>query len=107
MIAGTDLRRILFGIKVDKAATALPASTDGTLFTVSTGRIVVTGMIGEVTTIVQAQACAVKLKSVPTTGTAKDISGTFDVNAMEVGGLLTLDGTALSTALSGTNAGAR
>ena len=94
------------GYKVDRVTSNLPASTDLTLFTVSGGRIIVTSILGEVTTIIQAQACAVKLKSVPTTGTAKDISGTFDINAMEVGGLLSLDGTALSTALSGTNAGA-
>jgi hypothetical protein len=106
LVSGSSLRQISLGRRVDKTATALPASTDGTLFTVTVGRILVTGLVGEVTTIIQAQACAVKLKSVPTTGTAKDISGTFDVNAMEVGGLLSLDGTALSTALSGTNAGA-
>lgn len=98
--------KVNLGIQVIRATSALPATTDLTLFTVTGGRVVVTSVVGVVTTIIQAQANAVKLKSVPTTGTSKDISGTLDVNAFEVGGLISLDGTTLSTALSGTNAGA-
>ena len=105
-IKGRELRRLTLGSKVDRATSTLPATGDLSLFTVSGGRVVVTSMVGEVTTVIQAQANAVKLKSVPTTGTAKDISGTLDINGFEVGALITLDGTALSTALSGTNAGA-
>lgn len=106
LVKGTAYRAGQLGIKVDKAAVALPATTDLTLFTVTGGRIVLTSLLAEVTTIIQAQANAVKLKSVPTTGTAKDISGTLDINGYEVGALISLDGTALTTALSGTNAGA-
>lgn len=98
--------KINLGVQVIRTTSALPATTDLTLFTVTGGKIVVTSIVGTVTTVIQSQANAVKLKSVPTTGTSKDISGTFDVNAMEVGGLLSLDGTTLATALSGTNAGA-
>lgn len=95
-----------FGAKIDRATGNIAQTGDLTLFTVAGGKVIVTSIVGVVTTIIQAQANAVKLKSVPTTGTAKDISATFDVNALEVGGLLTLDGTTLGTALSGTNAGA-
>lgn len=105
-INGRDIRRIILGIKVDRTAANLPASTDDTLFTVTTGRIVLTSLVGEVTTVVQAQANAIKIKSVPTTGTAGDISGTLDINAFEVGALVSLNGTALTTALSGANASA-
>lgn len=103
--SASGIRTSILGIKVDRPTSSLPASTDLSIFTVTGGRIIVTSILGEVTTVIQAQACALKLKSVPTTGTAKDISGTFDVNALEVGGLISLDGTALSTTLSGTNAG--
>lgn len=96
----------ILGKKVDRTTSALPATTDLTIFTVTGGRIIVTSILGEVTTVIQAQANAIKLKSVPTTGTTKDISGTLDINAYEVGALVSLDGTALTTALSGTNAGA-
>ncbi len=92
----------ILGTKVDRATSTLPATGDLTLFTVSGGRVIITSLVGEVTTAIQAQANAVKIKSVPTTGTAKDISATLDIN----GWLVSLDGTALSTTLSGTNAGA-
>lgn len=95
----------ILGVKVDRTTSALPATTDLTLFTVTGGRVIITSLVGEVTTAIQAQANAVKIKSVPTTGTSKDISGTLDINGYEVGALVSLDGTALSTALSGTNAG--
>ena len=102
--SASGIRTSILGIKVDRATSSLPASTDLTIFTVSGGRIIVTSILGEVTTVIQAQACAIKLKTVPTTGTTVDISGTRDINAFEVGALISLDGTALSTALSGTNA---
>jgi hypothetical protein len=96
----------ILGKKVDRTTATIPATTDQTIFTVTGGRIIVTSLIGEVTTAIQAQANALKVKSVPTTGTSKDISGTLDINGYEVGALVSLDGTALTTALSGTNAGA-
>jgi hypothetical protein len=106
VLSNANLRQLALGRKVDRATSTLPATTDLTIFTVAGGRVIVTSLVGEVTTVIQAQACAVKIKSVPTTGTAVDISGTRDINAFEVGALISLDGTALSTALSGTNAGA-
>jgi len=104
--SASGIRTSILGIKVDRTTSSLPATGDLSIFTVSGGRIIVTSILGEVTTVIQAQANAIKLKSVPTTGTAKDISGTLDINAFEVGALIALDGTALSTALSGSNAGA-
>jgi hypothetical protein len=103
---GNSYRSLLLGQTVTKTATTLAATGDGTLFTVTVGKIILTSLVGEVTTVIQAQANAVKFKSVPTTGTAKDISGTLDINGFEVGALVTLDGTTLATAPSGTNAGA-
>jgi hypothetical protein len=93
------------GRKVDRVTSTLPATGDLSIFTVSGGRIILTSLLGEVTTAIQAQANAIKIKGVPTTGTAKDLSGTLDINGYEVGALISLDGTALTTALSGTNAG--
>lgn len=106
VINNSGIRQICLGRQVVRLTSALPATGDLSLFTVSGGKILVTSLIGVVTTIIQAQANAIKLKSVPTTGTTKDISGTLDINAYEVGALISLDGTALTTALSGTNAGA-
>jgi hypothetical protein len=106
IVNNNAIRLGALGRKVDRVTSTLPATGDLTIFTVTGGRICVTALVGEVTTVIQAQANAIKLKSVPTTGTAKDISGTLDVNAFEVGALISLNAVALSTALSGTNAGA-
>jgi hypothetical protein len=97
--------KINLGLQVVRTTSAIAQTGDLTLFNVTGGKVVVTSLVGTVTTIIQAQANAVKIKSVPTTGTAKDLSGTLDINAFEVGSLVTLDGTALTTALSGSNAG--
>ena len=103
-IAGKDIRRVTLGVKVDRATASLPQTTTATLFTVTTGRIIVTNIVGEVTTAIQAQANAIKLVSTPTTGTSGDISGTLDINGYEVGALVSLNPIALSTALSGADA---
>jgi len=104
MISGKSLRDIGFGVRVDKATAALPQTTTGTLFTVSGGRIILTSIVGEVTTIIQTQANATKLIATPTTGTAVDMCATLDITADEVGCLYGITG--LQTdALIGLNAG--
>lgn len=106
VINNANIRMLALGRKVDRATASIAATGSTTIFTVTGGRIILTSLVGEVTTVIQAQADALKILSTPTTGTLKDISGTLDINAYEVGALISLDGTALSTALSGTNAGA-
>jgi hypothetical protein len=103
-------RKALFGLKVSKATAALPQTTVGNLFTISGGRVLVTGILGEVTTAIQAQANAIKLISNPTTGSSVDLCATVDINALEAGGFLfltpDLDATPFSVALGKQNAGA-
>lgn len=105
LIQGPQIRDIALGRKVDRATAALPQTTAGTLFTVTGGRILLTSIVGEVTTIIQTQANATKLQSVPTTGTAVDLCATLDITADEVGCLYGITGT-LATAMVGANAGA-
>jgi hypothetical protein len=69
MIKAQDVRTISLGIAVARATATLPASGTGNIFTVSGGRIVVVGLIGEVTTAVQNQACTLAIGSAPTVGT--------------------------------------
>lgn len=104
--SNSSVRQVALGRKVDRATASIAATGSTSIFTITGGRIILTSLVGEVTTVIQAQANALKILSTPTTGTAKDISGTFDINALEAGGLVSLDGVALTTALSGTNAGA-
>ena len=69
------------------------------------GNCLITGLIGEVTTLVQTQANNTKYVSTPTVGSAVDLCGVVDNTAHEVGGLLTITGVLATAAVKG-NAGA-
>jgi hypothetical protein len=110
LIQGDQLRALRYGQKVDRATATLPQTTAGSLFTVTGGRVVVTSILGEVTTAIQNQANNTKLQSVPTTGSTVDLCAVVDIAALEVGGFLSLtpdlDATPFSVALQKQNAGA-
>jgi hypothetical protein len=93
------------GFRVDKTSATLPASTVQSLFVVAGGRVEITAIVGEVTTIVQTQACNAKLVSTPTTGTAVDICAVLDISADEAGCLYGITGT-FGDAMVGAAAGA-
>ena len=107
MYSAASVRAIKDGILVARATAALPATTSQNLFTIAGGRILLLALVGEVTTIIQAQATTVKVTSTPTTGSAIDMSSTgADINALEVGGRITLaNPPAAASALTKTNAG--
>lgn len=107
LIANKDVRTIAAGILVSRATATLPATTSQNIFTISGGRILLLALVGEVTTAIQAQSTTVKVTSTPTTGSAIDMSAaTTDINALEVGGRITLaNPPAAATALVKTNAG--
>lgn len=94
-----------FGFRVDRAAGAIAQGGALTLFSVAGGRVALLGVLGEVTTIIQAQANAAKLLHAPTVGTAVDLCTTLDINGKEVGTLLGISGV-FGDALIGANAGA-
>lgn len=92
MVPGRALRNNLYGIRVDRAAGALPATTSGNLFSVS-GRVVVTTIVGTVTTAIQAQANAVKLEAFLTSAAAAtDLCATAESNGQAVGKLFGIAG---------------
>lgn len=92
------------GFTAAKAAATLPATTTQNIFTVTGGRCLVTLLLGQVTTVIQAQECNLKVTSAPTTGTAVDLASDLDINGKEAGTLLLVEGD--GTALVGANAGA-
>ena len=98
------ITQLSLGYHVSKAAATLPATTTQNIFTVTVGRCGIVLLLGEVTTIVQAQVNNLKVTSAPTIGTAVDLTSNLDINADEAGTLYIceLDG----TALVGANAGA-
>lgn len=92
------------GERVAKSAATLPATTTQNIFTVTGGECLVTLLYGKVTTVVQAQACNLKVTSAATTGTAVDLAANLDINADEAGCIYRVEGD--GTALVGANAGA-
>lgn len=90
---GSSLRLANYGPKVEKAAATLPQTGNQDLFVVSGGRIIVTGLVGVVTTAVQAQANAAKLVVAPTVGAAQDLSATAELNGAALGTLIGFTGT--------------
>lgn len=105
LIQGTQLRTLLFGTKVDRATATLPQGTAHALFTISTGRILLTSIVGQVTTIIQNQANNTKLTANPTAGTSVDLCAVLSIANDEVGCLYGITGL-FSDAMVGSNAGA-
>ncbi|MES2209446.1 MAG: hypothetical protein V4515_04585 [Chloroflexota bacterium] len=105
LIAGDQVRAIALGIRVSRATAALPQTTQSGLFTITGGRVIVTAIVGEVTTAIQAQANNTKLVGNPTAGTDVDLCAVLSITGKEVGTLLGITGL-FSDALVGANAGA-
>mgnify|MGYP001598896100 CR=1 FL=1 len=99
-----SLTTLALGFHISKAAATLPATTTQNIFTVAGGRCYVTLLLGEVTTVIQAQANNLKVTSAPTTGTAVDLASNLETNADEACMLYLVEGD--GTALVGANAGA-
>lgn len=86
-------RKAVLGERVDRATAALPATTDDALFTITGGRVFVTSIIGEVTTVIQTQANNTKLKFNPSaTGADVDICAVLNISADAVGTLYSITG---------------
>lgn len=96
-------------IQVSRDTATVPATTTDILFRVYGGRVMVKGLLGEVTTVIQTQADNLKVSSKKLSaasaavGTAVDVASNLDITAIEVGGNLWVegDGTALVKATAG------
>jgi len=106
-IAGKAQRQLLLGLQVARAAAAMPANGVSTpYFTVAGGRVIITSFVGVVTTVFEANATTLLFSAVPTVGTATNMcAASASLASKEVGGLFSIDGTAITTALQSTNAG--
>lgn len=93
IIQGPQIRQILLGTKVDRATATLPQTAQGSIFTVAGGRILLTGLVGEVTTATGATATTLKVTSNPTTGTDVDLTSATAVTSKEIGAQFTLPAT--------------
>lgn len=94
LISGDQLRSLLVGVRVARATAALPQTTTSTLFTISTGQVLLTSIFGEVTTVIQTQANNTKLTFDPTaTGASQDMCAVLDITADAVGTIYSITGT--------------
>lgn len=104
LVSGAQVRQTSLGILVDRATAALPQSVAAAIFTITGGRVLITSIIGEVTTVIQTQACNTKLVANPDVGTSVDMCAVLSITADEVGCLYGITGVP-ADAMIGTNAG--
>jgi hypothetical protein len=107
---GAAYLKSAYGVRVNRATAALPQTTASAIYTITGGRVLITGILGEVTTAIQNQANNTKLIANPTTGSDVDLCAVVDVANLEIGGKLSLipdlDATPFSVALGKQLAGA-
>lgn len=87
LIQGSQLRALQLGVRVDRATATLPQSTDQAIFTVAGGRVLITSLIGQVTTVIGTGTTPdLKIKYNPTaTGTDFDLCTAVSISADAVG----------------------
>lgn len=89
-IQGKELRQLLLGRQVTSTLTAAPQSTSTTLFTVAGGKVVVTSIIGVVTTVIGSTTVNYNLTHTPTGGSAADLVAATACTSDAVGTLYSL-----------------
>lgn len=102
IVQGPQLRTLARGIQIVKAAQLLPQTATATLYTVAGGAVLVTGLIGVVTTVFPASDPVLSLGTAPTVGTAQTsgIATTTVLTSAEAGTLVTVaDSAGLPTGL--------
>lgn len=87
------LKSAVLGVSVSRATATLPATTQAAIFTISTGRVLVTSLVGTVTVATGATATNLKITGNPATGTDVDIAANVAAASKEVGSMFTLPAT--------------
>lgn len=96
-----DAAQLGLGFVVQRPTATLPQTATAAIFTV-TGRCMITQILGEVTTAIQAQANATKLQANPTaTGSSVDMCATLDITGDVVGEMYGITGTFANAMVSG------
>ena len=92
ILQGTQLREIALGTLVTATDYSLAVETHS-LFTIAGGLVMVTSLVGKVTTAITA-ANTVKLQANPTTGTTGDLCAATDIGTTDTpaGDLLSFQG---------------
>ena len=101
---GAAFLKALLGLKVARATATLPQTAQAAIFTVATGRVIVTSLVGTVTTATGATATNLSVIGNPTTGTDVVLASTVASASKEIGATFTLPVT-FGSALQVQNAG--
>lgn len=72
-------------IRVSRPTDSLPATATETIFEVEGGRILLKALVGEVTTVIQTQACNLSVNVDSDAGSSDVIASTLDISADAVG----------------------
>lgn len=106
-VKGAKERQLALGFKVEEPAAVLPGTATGHIFLVSGGRVVVTSLVGQVTTVCSGTATTVSVGTTPTVGTANTtgLATATAITSLEVGSLVSLPLTKGALAV-GANGGA-
>lgn len=92
-------------LTANRATAALPAGTTGSIFTV-TGKVRLLEIIGVVTTVIQTQACNLKITSTPTAAglSAVDICANLNVSGNAANSFYSITGTFANALVNSTGA---
>lgn len=94
IIQGSQLRQIDLGIRVEKANLTNPQTASSNLFIVTGGKVMITSLVGVVTTVQGATANSFNLTYTPSGGVAADISAATVCTSDAVGTYYTITGVA-------------
>lgn len=98
--SNASIRKAVLGVRVLKAAAVLPATGIQTLFTIAGGRVLVTSLIGEVTTVFDGTVNSLSVETDPTVGAIGDLAAATVCTSDIAGTLYTVNG--IQAALLGT-----
>lgn len=101
--SGADVRSVVVGVKVDKSVS--PANATTPLFVVAGGKVLVTSLVGEVTTVMSATVTSLSLSHTPTNGTVGALAAATVVTSDEKGTLYGVTGVAAALLSQQTAAG--
>jgi len=87
------------GLRATRNTAALPQTAQAAIFTITGGRVIITALVGEVTTAMDATATNLKVTANPTVGADVDIAANVAVASDPAGTLYTLP-SAFATALA-------
>jgi len=94
------------GYLVNRATADTFDTATTALFTIAGGKVLMLGIVGTVTTNIEAKACAIKLQANGTAGTTTDLCGTLDINGAQAGATWGITGEVATALVAGAGGGA-